>query len=138
MDALKRRFPAIRLPRKDDICYATQNRQNAVKQLTREADVLIVVGAPESSNSNRLVELGAKSGARAHMVQMAAEIDPSWIADARCVAVTAGASAPEVLVQDVIERLRELGGIDTIVDSLPPVDEGVVFQVPAELRTADA
>ena len=137
MEALKRRFPAIRLPRKDDICYATQNRQNAVKQLTREADVLLVVGAPESSNSNRLVELGAKSGARAYLVQTAADIDPAWIAGARCVAVTAGASAPEVLVQDVIARLRAIAGADTVVDSLPRVDEGVVFQVPAELRAAD-
>ena len=79
-----------------------------------------------------------RSGARAYMVQTAAEIDPSWIAGARCVAVTAGASAPEVLVQDVVARLRELGGAGTIVDSLPQVDEGVVFQVPAELRSADA
>jgi 4-hydroxy-3-methylbut-2-enyl diphosphate reductase len=138
LEALKRRFPAIRLPRKDDICYATQNRQNAVKQLTRDADVLLVVGAPESSNSNRLVELGAKSGARAHLVQTAADIDPAWIAGARCVAVTAGASAPELLVQEVVARLRELGGAGTWVESLPLVDEGVVFQVPAELRTADA
>ena len=129
---------ATRLPRKDDICYATQNRQNAVKQLTRDADVLLVVGAPESSNSNRLVELGAKSGARAHLVQTAADIDPAWIAGARCVAVTAGASAPELLVQEVVARLRELGGAGTRVESLPLVDEGVVFQVPAELRTADA
>ncbi|MBS1104689.1 MAG: ispH [Deltaproteobacteria bacterium] len=134
MEALKRRFPAIRLPRKDDICYATQNRQNAVKQLTRDADVLLVVGAPESSNSNRLVELGAKSGARAYLVQTAADIDPSWIAGTRCVAVTAGASAPELLVQEVVARLRELGGAETRVESLPLVDEGVVFQVPAELR----
>ena len=138
MEALKRRFPAIRLPRKDDICYATQNRQNAVKQLTRDADVLLVVGAPESSNSNRLVELGAKSGARAYLVQTADDIDSSWIAGARCVAVTAGASAPELLVQDVVARLRALAGPETTVDSLPQVDEGVVFQVPAELRSTDA
>jgi 4-hydroxy-3-methylbut-2-enyl diphosphate reductase len=134
LEALQRRFPAIRLPRKDDICYATQNRQNAVKQLTRDADVLLVAGTPESSNSNRLVELGAKSGARAHLVQTAADIDPAWIAGARCVAVTAGASAPELLVQEVVARLCELGGAGTVVESLPLVDEGVVFQVPAELR----
>jgi 4-hydroxy-3-methylbut-2-enyl diphosphate reductase len=109
-----------------------------VKQLTREADVLLVVGAPESSNSNRLVELGAKSGARAYLVQTAADIDPAWISGARCVAVTAGASAPEVLVQEVVERLRAIAGAETVVDSLPRVDEGVVFQVPAELRAADA
>jgi 4-hydroxy-3-methylbut-2-enyl diphosphate reductase len=134
MEALRRRFPAIRLPRKDDICYATQNRQNAVKQLLGEAEVLLVVGAPESSNSSRLVELGAKAGARSHMVQNADDIDPAWLAGARCVGVTAGASAPEFLVQQVVARLRELGGADTRVDALPRVDEGVVFQLPAELR----
>jgi 4-hydroxy-3-methylbut-2-en-1-yl diphosphate reductase len=138
IDALRRRFPAIVLPRKDDICYATQNRQNAVKVLTREADVLLVVGAPESSNSNRLVELGAKEGARAYLVQDAADIDPAWLAGARCVGVTAGASAPEVLVQDVIARLRELGGPDTELDAPAPVEEGVVFQLPPELRATGA
>jgi len=138
MEALKRRFPAIRLPRKDDICYATQNRQNAVKQLMSDAEVLLVVGAPESSNSNRLVELGAKAGSRSYLVQTAADIDPAWVAGARCVGVTAGASAPEFLVQQVVARLREIGGAETRVDSLPRVDEGVVFQLPAELRTADA
>jgi 4-hydroxy-3-methylbut-2-enyl diphosphate reductase len=135
MEALRRRFPAIRLPRKDDICYATQNRQNAVKQLTRDAEVLLVVGAPESSNSSRLVELGTKAGARAHLVQSADDIDPGWVEGARTVGVTAGASAPEFLVQQVVERLRALGGAATRVDSLPRVDEGVVFQLPAELRT---
>ena len=136
--ALRRRFPRIQLPRKDDICYATQNRQNAVKSLTRSAQVLLVVGAPESSNSSRLVELGAKAGARAHLVQAASDIDPAWLAGADCVGVTAGASAPEVLVQDVVARLRALGGPETTVDSLAPVDEGVVFQLPAELRAAPA
>ena len=112
LDALRARFPAIRLPRKDDICYATQNRQNAVKQLTREADVVIVVGAPESSNSNRLVELAAKSGARAYLVQDARDLEAAWLDGARCVGVTAGASAPEVLVEGVVARLRELAGGD--------------------------
>jgi len=134
MEALRRRFPAIRLPRKDDICYATQNRQNAVKELLGEAELLLVVGAPESSNSNRLVELGGKAGARAQLVQSADEIDPAWLTGVRCVGVTAGASAPEFLVQQVVARLRELGGPDTAIDSLPRVDEGVVFQLPAELR----
>lgn len=134
LTALRERFPAIRLPRKGDICYATQNRQNAVKELVRDADVLLVVGAPESSNSSRLVELGARSGARAHLVQSADDVDPAWIAGARCVGVTAGASAPELLVQQVVERVRSLAGEGTQVDSLPRVDEGVVFQVPAELR----
>jgi 4-hydroxy-3-methylbut-2-enyl diphosphate reductase len=134
LDALKRRFPRIRLPRKDDICYATQNRQNAVKELTREADVVIVVGAPESSNSSRLVELAAKRGARAHLVQTAAEIDPAWLDGARCVGVTAGASAPEILVGQVVERLAQLGGSQTQVSALPAVEEGVTFQLPAQLR----
>src|SRR5690606_26626897 len=102
LEALRARFPAIRLPRKDDICYATQNRQNAVKQLLREADVLLVVGAPASSNSNRLVELGAKSGGRAHLVETADDIDPEWLRGAACVGVTAGASAPELLVRAVV------------------------------------
>jgi 4-hydroxy-3-methylbut-2-enyl diphosphate reductase len=132
LDALRARFPAIRLPRKDDICYATQNRQNAVKELCRAADVVLVVGAPESSNSNRLVEIAAKAGARSHLVQSAADIDPAWLAGAGCVGVTAGASAPEVLVEQVVERLRRLGA--TRVDSLSAPDEGVVFQLPAELR----
>ncbi len=134
LEALKLRFPAIRLPRKDDICYATQNRQNAVKELTGSAEVVIVVGAPESSNSSRLVELAGKCGARAHLVQTAAEIDPAWIEGARCVGVTAGASAPEVLVEAVVARLRELAGGKAEVSALPSVDEGVTFQLPAQLR----
>jgi 4-hydroxy-3-methylbut-2-en-1-yl diphosphate reductase len=134
LDALKARFPAIRLPRKDDICYATQNRQNAVKELTRDADVVIVVGAPESSNSNRLVELAAKSGARAYLVQDARDLEADWLDGARCVGVTAGASAPEVLVEGVIARLSELAGAGVPVRSLPEVDEGIVFQLPSDLR----
>jgi len=134
LEALRRRFPAIRLPRKVDICYATQNRQNAVKELTESAEVVIVVGAPESSNSSRLVELAGKRGARAHLVQTAAEIDPAWIEGARCVGVTAGASAPEVLVEAVVARIEELAGGRAEVSALPPVDEGVTFQLPAQLR----
>jgi len=134
LDALRARFPSIRLPRKDDICYATQNRQNAVKELCRDADVVIVVGAPESSNSNRLVELAAKSGARAHLVQDAGEIDSAWLEGARQIGVTAGASAPEVLVQGVVARLRALVGPGARVRALPQVDEGIVFQLPPELR----
>ncbi len=131
---LARRFPDIRLPRKDDICYATQNRQNAVKELTERADVVLVVGAPESSNSNRLVELARKAGAAAHLVQTADDIDKRWIEDARCVGVTAGASAPEKLVQEVVARVHALDGSDGRTDSLPEVDEGVIFQLPSELR----
>jgi len=134
MDALRDRFPQIALPRHDDICYATQNRQDAVKKLTETADLVIVVGAPESSNSNRLAELAARRGARTHMVQTAAEIDPEWLADARCVGVTSGASAPEVLVTQVVERLRELSGETARVRSLPDFDEGMVFKLPALLR----
>jgi len=134
MEALAKRFPNVSLPRNDDICYATQNRQDAVKTLTEEAEVVIVVGAPESSNSNRLAELAARRGARAHMVQTAAEIDPAWIEDARCVGVTSGASAPEVLVTQVLERLSEIAGGAVRVRSLPDFDEGMVFKLPASLR----
>jgi 4-hydroxy-3-methylbut-2-enyl diphosphate reductase len=133
-DALRARFPAIQLPRKDDICYATQNRQNAVKELVREAQLVLVVGAPESSNSNRLVEIARKAGRAAYLVQSAADIDPAWLAGAECVGVTAGASAPEVLVAEVVERLRSLAGDDARVEPMPEIDEGVVFQLPSELR----
>ena len=134
MDALRDRFPEIALPRKDDICYATQNRQNAVKELARDAEVIIVVGAPESSNSNRLTEVAAKLGARSYLVETAEQIDPAWVDGVTCVGVTAGASAPEVLVTQVVERLRELSDDAGPIDSLPAVDEGVVFQLPAALR----
>jgi 4-hydroxy-3-methylbut-2-enyl diphosphate reductase len=134
LEALRIRFPNIRLPRKDDICYATQNRQNAVKDLTGGAEVVIVVGAPASSNSNRLVELARKRGARAYLVERADGIDATWLTGVRCVGVTAGASAPEVLVAEVVERLRELADGELHVTSQPAVDEGVVFQLPAELR----
>jgi len=134
LDALRARFPKIRLPRKDDICYATQNRQNAVRELAREAEVVIAVGAPESSNSNRLVERARSAGARAHLVQDAADVDPAWLEGASCVGVTAGASAPEVLVERVVERLRELAAGHAELTSLPDVDEGVTFRLPSELR----
>ncbi len=133
MEALRRRFPEISLPRKDDICYATQNRQNAVKELTGDAGVVIVVGAPESSNSRRLVELASKRGARAYLVQEADDIDRSWLEGASCVGVTAGASAPELLVQRVVERLAELAA-ETRLRQQPEVDEGVVFRLPSLLR----
>jgi 4-hydroxy-3-methylbut-2-enyl diphosphate reductase len=134
LEALRRRFPAIALPRKDDICYATQNRQDAVRQLAGRADVVIVVGAPESSNSNRLVEVAAKMGIRAHLVEDASGIEPSWVEGAACVGVTAGASAPEELVQQVVERLEDLSGGAATSSALPEVDEGITFQLPAELR----
>ena len=135
VDALRARFPAIRLPRKDDICYATQNRQNAVKRLAERADLVLVVGAPESSNSNRLVEIARKQGIPAHLVQTADDIRPAWLEDVACVGVTAGASAPEVLVGEVVERLRSLGGPEAVVEAAERVDEGVVFQLPSELRS---
>jgi 4-hydroxy-3-methylbut-2-enyl diphosphate reductase len=134
MDALHARFPEIRLPRKDDICYATQNRQNAVKALCSEANLVLVVGAPESSNSSRLVELARKTGTTAYLVQNADEIDPGWLSGIRCVGVTAGASAPEVLVEQVVTKLRELAPGEAHLEAQTEVDEGVVFQLPSELR----
>jgi 4-hydroxy-3-methylbut-2-enyl diphosphate reductase len=134
MAALRDRFPEIVLPRKDDICYATQNRQNAVKQLAQAAEVIIVVGAPESSNSNRLAEVAAKLGVRSYLVESAEQIERAWVDGVACVGVTAGASAPEVLVTRVIERLRELSDDEATIDSLAAVDEGVVFKLPAALR----
>jgi len=137
IDALRGRFPAVRLPRKDDICYATQNRQNAVKAMTREADLVLVVGAPESSNSNRLVEVAQKQGVTSHLVQTGRDIRPEWLDGVECIGVTAAASAPEILVEEVVGRLRDLSGEgDQIrIDSLPADDEDVVFQLPSELRS---
>ncbi len=134
MQALQARFPQIQLPRNDDICYATQNRQNAVKELAREADLIVVVGDPESSNSNRLVELGIKLGLRSFLVQSADDIEPGWLSTASCVAVTAGASAPEVLVEQVVARLVELAPDEARVESMPLVDEAVSFKLPTALR----
>jgi 4-hydroxy-3-methylbut-2-en-1-yl diphosphate reductase len=130
--ALRARFPAIRVPGKDDICYATQNRQNAVKALAGRVELVIVVGAPTSSNSNRLVEVARVHGVRGELVQEAADIDPAWLAGVSRVGVTAGASTPETLVRAVCERLRALGA--SAVESLPTIDEGVRFALPAELR----
>ena len=121
------------LPKRDDICYATQNRQDSVKELARQAELVLVVGAPSSSNSNRLVEVAKKRGARSHLIQQADEIEPSWLENTKCVGVTAGASSPEFLVQQVVERLRELAG-DCEVGSQGEVDEGVTFKMPPELR----
>jgi 4-hydroxy-3-methylbut-2-enyl diphosphate reductase len=134
MEALRRRFPKIVLPRRDDICYATQNRQDAVKDLADRASLVLVVGAPASSNSNRLVEVAAKRGARSHLIQNAGDIDPSWLEGVEDVGVSAGASTPEFLVQQVVDRLVEIGGPDTDVAALAEVDEGVSFKLPAELR----
>ena len=106
VDALKRRFPNIVGPKKDDICYATQNRQDAVKLMAPQCDVVIVVGSPNSSNSNRLREVAAKGGTAAYMIDQESELDPEWLKGARSIGVTAGASAPEILVRKVVARLR--------------------------------
>jgi 4-hydroxy-3-methylbut-2-enyl diphosphate reductase len=132
VDALKRRFPEIVGPKKDDICYATQNRQDAVKAMAQSVDVVIVVGSPNSSNSNRLREVARNLGARAYMIDDASELDPEWVAGRRSVGVTAGASAPEILVRGVIARLRELGARS--VTELGGTVERVVFPLPADLR----
>jgi len=131
--ALQRRFPAIQLPKSDDICYATQNRQDAVKRLAADADVVLVVGSPASSNSNRLAEVAAKCGATAHLLQDESELEPEWVAGAQRIGLTAGASTPEALVQGVLERLRELApGIE--IERPPEIDEGRVFPLPPPLR----
>jgi 4-hydroxy-3-methylbut-2-enyl diphosphate reductase len=132
--ALKRRFPEIVGPKKDDICYATQNRQDAVKFMAPRCDVVIVVGSPNSSNSNRLREVADQLGVPAYMIDSADELDPAWIAGRPRVGVTAGASAPEVLVQEVIARLKSLGA--QRVRQLEGVAESVVFPMPKGLHTA--
>lgn len=129
--ALKKRFPTILGPKKQDICYATQNRQDAVKLMAPQCDLVIVVGSPNSSNSNRLREVAQKLGISAYMVDEPAQIDPAWLVGKRRIGVTAGASAPEALAQSVIERLRELGVAK--VRTLEGVDENVSFPLPREL-----
>ena len=131
IEALKRRFPKIVGPKKDDICYATQNRQDAVKALARQCDVVIVVGSPNSSNSNRLREVAQNQGVPAYMVDNASELNPSWVAKKARVGVTAGASAPEVLVQQVIEKLKALGA--ERATQLPGIEEKVMFPLPKAL-----
>lgn len=132
IEALKTKYPAIQGPRHDDICYATQNRQDAVRELTEQADLVLVVGSPNSSNSNRLRELAEREGVEAYLIDGAEEIDPRWIEGRRHIGVTAGASAPDVLVQGVIARLRELGadGLRELVGE----PEDMVFALPKELR----
>jgi 4-hydroxy-3-methylbut-2-enyl diphosphate reductase len=134
MEALARRFPRIVLPKRDDICYATQNRQDAVKELAAHADLVLVVGAPASSNSNRLVEVASRRGIPAYLIQNADDVNPRWLEDVGCVGITAGASTPDVLVQGVIEHLDTLAEGRAVLDALPEVDEGVRFKLPRELR----
>lgn len=132
VDALRSRFPSIVGPKKNDICYATQNRQDAVKVMTPQVDAVLVVGSVNSSNSNRLREVAALRGVPAWLVDNADAIDPQWLAGKRRIGVTAGASAPEILVQQVIERLRELGA--GTVRNLDGVPERVTFALPKELQ----
>jgi len=129
---LRHRFPAMATPRKEDICYATQNRQDAVKQLAAECDLVLVVGARNSSNSNRLRELGERLGRAAYLINNAGEIRPEWLAGVDRVGVTAGASAPELLVQEVVDRLRREGG--EVVEHDGGIEENVVFSLPRTLR----
>ncbi len=135
IDALRARFPAIHGPRKDDICYATQNRQDAVKELAADCDVVLVVGSPNSSNSNRLREIAQKLDVPAYLIDAAEDIDPAWLAGRQRVGVTAGASAPDVLVQRVLQRLRDECGAEVQPDD-GGIKENVVFALPRDLRRA--
>jgi 4-hydroxy-3-methylbut-2-enyl diphosphate reductase len=132
IDALRAKFPAIQGPRKDDICYATQNRQDAVKGMAQSADLMLVVGSPNSSNSNRLRELSERMGTKAFLIDDQSQIEASWLEGVDTVAVTAGASAPEVLVQAVIARLKELGASTS--EEVAGREENIVFSMPKELR----
>ncbi|MGQ0612316.1 MAG: 4-hydroxy-3-methylbut-2-enyl diphosphate reductase [Planctomycetaceae bacterium] len=130
--ALRERFPGIEGPRQEDICYATQNRQNAVKTLAKLCDLILVLGAPNSSNSNRLREVALESGVASHLIESAADFDPSWLEGAGTVGVTAGASAPESLVRELVAALETHGGRD--VETIDVAEERVQFSLPAELR----
>jgi len=132
IEALRARFPAIEGPKHDDICYATQNRQDAVKELARRVDLVLVVGSVNSSNSNRLRELAQKQGVPSFLVDGADDVDPTWLEGLSAVGVTAGASAPESLVQGVIQRLRECGG--ETVEEISGIPETIEFALPKELR----
>jgi len=131
IDALRERFPNIAGPKKEDICYATQNRQDAVKNLSAQCDLILVVGSPNSSNSTRLMEISEKVGVPSYLIDNAAEIKKEWLDDKECIGVTAGASAPEVLVEAVINQLREWGAES--VKEAPGKIEKVVFSLPKEL-----
>jgi len=131
IDALKRRFPSIAEPKKQDICYATQNRQDAVKFMAPQCDLVLVIGSPSSSNSNRLREVAQKMGREARLIGSADELDPAWLVGKRRIGVTAGASAPEVLVRQLVERLRALG--INRVQALDGIEEHVQFPLPKGL-----
>jgi 4-hydroxy-3-methylbut-2-enyl diphosphate reductase len=132
VDALRERFPHVRTPPKDDICYATQNRQMAVKELARQAQLVLVLGSPTSSNANRLVEVAKNEGTVARLIESAGDIDAEWLGSVHTVGLTAGASTPEVLVQDTVAYLQTLG-FDAVRD-LETAQENVSFPLPRELR----
>lgn len=132
IEALRVRYPAMQGPKHDDICYATQNRQDAVRDLARQCDLVLVVGSPNSSNSNRLSELARRDGVESYLIDNASEIDPAWIVGKQHIGLTAGASAPQVLVDGVLARLRELGANG--VSELAGEPESMVFALPKELR----
>jgi 4-hydroxy-3-methylbut-2-enyl diphosphate reductase len=132
IDALRQRFPRIAGPKKEDICYATQNRQDAVKKLTGECDLILVVGSPNSSNSTRLMELSQKKGVPAYLIDNASEIKEEWLQDKKNVGITAGASAPEVLVEEVINQIKAWNN-DARVKETEGIREKVVFSLPREL-----
>lgn len=134
IDALKDKYPSINAPRKDDICYATQNRQDAVKLLSKECDVVLVVGSPNSSNSNRLRELAERMGKRAYLIDNAEQIDKAWFDGVSHVGVTAGASAPEVLIQEVLDTLQSWGADKPV--ELSGIEENVTFSLPKSLTKA--
>ena len=130
VNALKRRFPKIIGPKKDDICYATQNRQDAVKKMVNQCDLVIVVGSPNSSNSNRLCEVARNANVEAYMVDRAEQLQEKWFLGKKNIGITAGASAPEILVQQVISRLKEIGAEQVSIEELSGVVESVVFPLP--------
>lgn len=135
IEALKQKYPAIQGPRKNDICYATTNRQQAVRELAKISQLVLVVGSKNSSNSNRLAELASRMGVLSKLIDGPEDIDPSWLDNVETIGITAGASAPEVLVQSVVSRLKELGV--TKVEDLEGIEENTVFEVPKELRITE-
>ncbi|MGK0442368.1 MAG: 4-hydroxy-3-methylbut-2-enyl diphosphate reductase [Pseudohongiellaceae bacterium] len=132
IDALREKFPKIAGPRKNDICYATQNRQDAVKELASECDLMLVVGSPNSSNSNRLRELAQRMGTESYLIDTASDIDTTWLTNKNTIGITAGASAPDVLIQQVIEHLCGMGAERP--HEMPGVEENITFSLPKELR----
>jgi len=132
VEAIKARFPKVRMPKHQDICYATQNRQDAVKIMSSQVDLIIVVGSPTSSNSNRLRDLAIKQGTESYMVDSASDLDPAWFREHKCIGVTAGASAPEILVQEVVAKLKTLGALS--VRQLKGVEEKFKFPLPKGLK----